>query len=89
LERLGVEVLTSTRVEEITDHGVLIAGADSRKRTLAADTVVVATGVKPNRKVQEELQPLAREVYLAGDCLVPGDIRSSIHQGHMIGRMLF
>ena len=89
LERLGVEVLTSTRVEEITDHGVLIAGADGPKRTLAADTVVVATGVKPNRKVQEELQPLAREVYLAGDCLVPGDIRSSIHQGHMIGRMLF
>ena len=39
LERLGVEVLTSTRVEEITDHGVLVVGADGRKRTLAADTV--------------------------------------------------
>jgi hypothetical protein len=51
--------------------------------------VVIATGSKSNAEVQNELQGLAREVYLAGDCLVPCDIRMSIHQGNITGRMLY
>ena len=89
LAKRDVEILTSTKVEEITENSVRLVGPDGQKRTLVVDTVIVATGAKPNRKVQDELQGLAREVYLAGDCLAPCDIRMSIHQGNMTGRMLY
>jgi len=89
LVKLGVEVLTSARVEEITGDSLRVVDHDGLKRTLEVDTVVIATGAKPNSQVQDELQGLAREVYLAGDCLTPGDIRAAIHQGNMIGRMLY
>ena len=89
LVKHGVEILTSTTVKEITKDGILVEDAGRHKRNLAADTVVIATGSKSNAKVQNELQGLAREVYLAGDCLVPCDIRMSIHQGNITGRMLY
>jgi 2,4-dienoyl-CoA reductase-like NADH-dependent reductase (Old Yellow Enzyme family)/thioredoxin reductase len=89
LVKHGVEILTSTTVKEITKDGVLVEDAGGHKQNLAADTVVIATGSKSNTKVQHELQGLAREVYLAGDCLVPCDIRMSIHQGNITGRMLY
>ena len=84
-----VEILTSTKVQEITGDSVVVVGPDGAKRTLPADTVVIATGAKSNKKVEDELDGLACEIYAAGDCLVPCDIRMSVHQGSMIGRMLF
>ena len=84
-----VEILTSTKIEEITNDSILVVDKEQQKRTIKADTVIIATGAKPNKKVQDALQGLAREVYLAGDCLVPGNIRLAIHQGNMTGRMLY
>jgi 2,4-dienoyl-CoA reductase (NADPH2) len=89
LAKRGVEILTSTQVEKINEKSVEVVTGEGAKRSLPADTVIIAAGAKPNKKVQEELQGLAREVYLAGDCLVPCDIRMSIHQGNGIGRMLY
>ena len=84
-----VEILTSTKVEEITDDGIVVTDKEQKKRTIKADNVIIATGAKPNKKVQDALQGLAREVYLAGDCPVPANIRMAIHQGNMIARMLY
>ena len=84
-----VEILTSTKVEQINSDNIVISDKKHNKRTIKADNVIIATGSKPNKKIQDSLQGLAREVYLAGDCLVPGNIRLSIHQGNMTARMLF
>jgi 2,4-dienoyl-CoA reductase-like NADH-dependent reductase (Old Yellow Enzyme family)/thioredoxin reductase len=84
-----VRILTSVKVKEILSDGVIIADKDDKKQTIKADTVIIATGAKPNKKVVDELQCHAREVYLAGDCTMPGNIRSAIHQGSMIARMLY
>ena len=85
----NVEILTNTSVEKITSNGVHVIDKEHKRRSIKADTVVIATGAKPNKKVQDELQGLAGELYLAGDCLVPCNIRLAIHQGSMIGRMLY
>jgi 2,4-dienoyl-CoA reductase-like NADH-dependent reductase (Old Yellow Enzyme family)/thioredoxin reductase len=84
-----VDILTSTKVEGITTKGIEIIDKAQNKQTIKADNVIIATGAKPNKKVQDALQGLAREVYLAGDCLVPANIRIAIHQGNMIARMLY
>ena len=89
LEKHKVEILTSTRVNEITDNSVIVSNKDAKTRAITADTVIIATGAKPNKQVAESLSCHAREVYLAGDCTVPGNIRLAIHQGNMVARMLF
>ena len=89
LKQLKVEILTGTKVEEIAREGVIVSDKENNKRTIPADNVVIATGAKPNRKVQDALQGLAPEIYLAGDCMVPGNIRTAVHQGNMIARMLY
>jgi len=89
LKQLKVEILTGTKVEEIAREGVIVSDKENNKRTIPADNVVIATGAKPNGKVQDALQGLAPEIYLAGDCTVPGNIRTAVHQGNMIARMLY
>ena len=89
LEKHKVEILTSACVMEITGSSVIVSDKDGKTRTISADTVIIATGAKPNKKVADALSCLAREVYLAGDCTVPGNIRSAIHQGNLIARMLY
>jgi 2-enoate reductase len=84
-----VDILTSTKVAEITGDGVVVIDKEQNKRTIKADNVIIATGAKPDKKVQDALQGLAREIYLAGDCLVPANIRIAIHQGNMTARMLY
>ena len=50
--KMGIEVLTSTRVEGIDDSGdrvkVTVAGKDGAQRTLEADKVLQAIGFAPN-----------------------------------------
>lgn len=84
-----VEILAGTKVAEIGSDSVTVVDKDQNKRAIKADTVIIATGAKPNKKVQDALQGMAREVYLAGDCMVPANIRVAIHQGNMIARMLY
>jgi 2,4-dienoyl-CoA reductase-like NADH-dependent reductase (Old Yellow Enzyme family)/thioredoxin reductase len=84
-----VEILTGTKVEEITGDGIVVSNKDQQKRVIKTDNVIIATGAKPDKTVQNALQGLAREVYLAGDCLVPSNIRVAVHQGNMTARMLY
>ena len=84
-----VEILTGTKVEEITADGIVVSNKEQPKRVIKADNVIIATGAKPDKTAQNALQGLAREVYLAGDCLVPSNIRVAIHQGNMTARMLY
>jgi 2,4-dienoyl-CoA reductase (NADPH2) len=89
LEKHKVEILTSTMVNEITGNSVIVGGKDGKTRTILTDTVIIATGARPNKKVADALSCQAREVYMAGDCTVPGNIRLAIHQGNMIARTLY
>ena len=84
-----VEILAGTKVEEITGDSIIVSNKDQQKRVIKTENVIIATGAKPDKTVQNALQGLAREVYLAGDCLVPSNIRVAIHQGNMTARMLY
>jgi len=85
-----VEILTGTKVEEITGDSIVVMDKEQKKRIIKTDNVIIATGAKPDKNGRKNaLQGLAHEVYLAGDCLVPSNIRVAIHQGNMTARMLY
>ncbi|GAF91777.1 unnamed protein product, partial [marine sediment metagenome] len=48
LEDEKVQIMTDTSVLEVKDEGIVIAGKEGKKSTLAADTVVLALGMQCN-----------------------------------------
>lgn len=67
----GVTILTNTRVDGVRAGGVEVVeekkGGEPAHRVLSCDTVVLATGVEPERKVAEALEKRGCRVLLAGD----------------------
>jgi pyruvate/2-oxoglutarate dehydrogenase complex dihydrolipoamide dehydrogenase (E3) component len=92
LEKAGVRMLSSTKVEKIGDHQVLVTKEDAAQdirwsATLeGVDTVVLAVGAKPNKALPEQLKGLAAEVHAIGDCVQPGFAIDAIYAGAKIAR---
>jgi len=92
LEKAGVRMLTSTSVEKIGDHCVLVVkkGPAQDIRWTATlegvDTVVLAVGVKPNQGLAEQLEGLAPEIHVIGDCVQPSFAIDAIYAGAKIAR---
>jgi len=81
LEENGVTMLTEVKYEEIISNGVIVTDKDGRRQTFEADTVVVATGVKPNMKLYEEITAIVDETRGVGDCMDLRFIKGSIADG--------
>jgi 2,4-dienoyl-CoA reductase (NADPH2) len=66
LAKAGVEALASTEVVAIEPDGVRVRGPNG-ERLLAADTVVLATGYRPDEALLRRFEGAAPEVYSLGD----------------------
>lgn len=83
LKAHGVRMLANVRYEEITNHGLVIS-TESGRQLIAADTIVIAAGQKPNAKLHLSLkEEMGREavVVAAGDCLRPAGIKEALEHG--------
>lgn len=83
----NVEVITNATAERITESGVLYK-QDGEEKLAAADTVVIATGTKPETELFEILQGLVPEVYRVGDCISPRTASEAIEEAALIGRKI-
>jgi 2,4-dienoyl-CoA reductase-like NADH-dependent reductase (Old Yellow Enzyme family)/thioredoxin reductase len=84
LADLQVEVLTRARVIAIGEGEVIYDRVGVRHR-LEADTVVLATGARPDRGLADALSPLEGvEVHLVGDCVEPRTAAEAIREGFEI-----
>ena len=61
LRQMGVAMLTRVKYEEITPDGVVITDKEGKRQTIAADTVILAAGVKPNLEGAKKLGTLAAQ----------------------------
>lgn len=91
-----VDVHLDSKVEEITPLGVMIS-KEGMQRLVEADTVVLAVGALPNRKVmaglefqvnQISIDGKEMEVHFVGDCKEPRKILEAIHEGAEIALSL-
>jgi len=80
-----VIVLTGVKCQEFTDRSLLITNREGEETTIAADTVVIATGGRPNRALLEDVRSAVPAVYSVGDCLEPRGIAEAMADGHRIG----
>lgn len=87
LERLTekkVTMLTKAQCDEILEDSLIVI-AEKRKKTISAETVIIATGFKPDLGLYESLQGKVPEIYSIGDCSQPARIMEAIDSGARIG----
>jgi 2,4-dienoyl-CoA reductase-like NADH-dependent reductase (Old Yellow Enzyme family)/thioredoxin reductase len=81
----GVSRLTEIKYNEVIPEGIVITTQEGEKKTIAADTIVLAAGATPANRLFQELKGRVPEVHLIGDCLEPRTIRDAIADGYCLG----
>ncbi len=66
LEKYQVEVLTNTKLAEVTANGAVVENSDGQKE-LTADTVISALGFKPTANDKDSFGELGIPIYEVGD----------------------
>lgn len=75
----GVNVLTNTNMVRVMDDGAVVINQFRRyEAKLLADTIVIATGLKPERDLMKALESEVRELHAIGDCEGPGKIMDAV-----------
>lgn len=78
LAKCGVSIMTDTKVEEIIKGGLIVSDKKGNKKTINADTIVLATGRSSNTELFPRLKELGINVYLIGDAIQPGVITEAM-----------
>jgi 2-enoate reductase len=82
-----VKIITDTRAVEITKDGV-IATVNGKKKSLKADTVVLAVGLKSDNPLEPQLNGRYVKLYNIGDSREPRNIMGAIWDGYEVGRTI-
>ncbi len=83
----GVCIFTNSPVYMITEKGVLFI--NSREIAFVpVNTVVLATGFKPEKQLVNELMEIIPEVYTIGDCNDPRDVMEAIGEAYELAKTL-
>ncbi len=88
LAQLGVELLTGTTAQEVTDKGVVATGGEGKRRLVEADTVVLAAGYRPDNALEQKLKRKMSDVYTVGDCTKVGGVWGAIHSAWRVARVI-
>ena len=84
LEDSGVDVLTNTKVQEITNNGVITTDRKLNMERISCDTVVLAVGLKPDKELYNSLAGESIEIYEIGDCKKPRKIGDAVWEANML-----
>jgi 2,4-dienoyl-CoA reductase-like NADH-dependent reductase (Old Yellow Enzyme family)/thioredoxin reductase len=80
LPEAGVEVRTAVALKSYDGKTAICRDKDGSELELAADTVVLATGVRARRDLVRQFDDLAPEVYSIGDCNEPRKIYDAFRE---------
>jgi NADPH-dependent 2,4-dienoyl-CoA reductase/sulfur reductase-like enzyme len=82
IAELKIGVYTGQRLEGVTDKGAVTVDRFGRRNEFAADTVVLAVGLLPQKELAETFKDDGIEVAVVGDALKPRKIYDAVHEGH-------
>ncbi len=82
------EVLTNTSLSEILEDGVVLMDRSSGRRSLSADAIVLAVGLKPDQRLYRALRGKTPNLYIIGDSRNPKNIMNAVWDAYEIGRMI-
>jgi len=88
LDSMGITSLTGVKYEKIIPQGLVLITKEGERKTIQADTIVLAAGSTPNTKLFNELKGKVPEIYLVGDSVKPRNIMEAITDGSRIACQL-
>lgn len=77
-----VKLETGVKCTKITEEGVYAVNQKDEEQFYEADTVLLATGLKPRTELVESLRFSAPDFSVIGDCLEPATVLEAIHMGY-------
>ncbi len=80
--------LAGVTYEKITDQGLVIVTEEGERKTLQADSIIVAMPLEPDTGVIRLFEDAAPEVYPIGDCREFGYMHGAFADGAAVGRMI-
>lgn len=78
LAKSKIVIKTSTRVDEVTEDGVVTTDKKGNRQFIKADTVIPAIGRIANTELYEGLKKEGFQVHLIGDAIQPGKINEAV-----------
>lgn len=88
MDKHGVAVYTSTRLEKIVSSGVELSVTGGENKYIKADTVVLAVGMKPVKGLADELDAQMANAYRIGDCRSPRNVMNAVWDAYEVARQL-
>jgi 2,4-dienoyl-CoA reductase-like NADH-dependent reductase (Old Yellow Enzyme family)/thioredoxin reductase len=85
LAEKGVTLMPGVRYDEVTPAGIVVTTGDGQTKTIEADTIVLAAGALPEKKLYEGVKAKFEGVHCIGDCVEPRTIRTAIAEGFFTG----
>jgi len=82
-----VEIFVSTKVERVTEDGVVVSGKESGNENIGSfDSMVLAVGAKPRNELAKTLEGRVTQVYVVGDALKPANALVAIADAARVAR---
>ncbi len=81
LDEKDVKILTSVKLGEIIDEGLIGIDEGGNKTAHKADSIVLALGLSGSHELTEDLNGKVKEIYTIGDAKLPRQIRDAISEG--------
>jgi pyruvate/2-oxoglutarate dehydrogenase complex dihydrolipoamide dehydrogenase (E3) component len=72
---------TETVCKEITEKGVIAVDVDGNESLFEADTIILATGMKPLKELAESFYGIVYDVKMIGDCVKPRKVDDATYEG--------
>jgi pyruvate/2-oxoglutarate dehydrogenase complex dihydrolipoamide dehydrogenase (E3) component len=88
LHAKGVKILTSAKVKEILDDGVLFVRDGQEESIHNVDSIILALGARAVDSLSEKIKGKVAEVYVIGDAKEPRKVLEATAEGAEIGRKI-
>jgi 2,4-dienoyl-CoA reductase-like NADH-dependent reductase (Old Yellow Enzyme family)/thioredoxin reductase len=85
LNEFGARIITSTKVKEIIDDGVVLTRDGEEETIHGMDSVVLALGVESVDRLSAQLESRVAEVYVIGDAKEPRNALEAVGEGAQVG----
>jgi 2,4-dienoyl-CoA reductase (NADPH2) len=84
----GVKTLMGVTYHEINDQGIELTTAYGIRKTIEADSIIIAVPTNPNTALVDSLKGKVNEVYTVGDCQKAGVIVDAIESANLTARKI-
>lgn len=88
LKENNVRILTEHRLLRVGKNSLVVAGPDGIENIIEAQRVIVATGIRQDDAIHQQIKSLGYETHVIGDCLEPRTAKTAIYEGAKLGRSI-